>query len=119
LRFPRDRRLLNERNFRRVFERGVRVSNAHFTILTLTNELHRPRLGLVVAKHKTRTGVERNRIKRHVRESFRLSQDALPAADYVVLARDAAIGQAGPVLRRSLHQLWSKLRHRAPPNQGL
>ena len=42
------------------------------------------RLGLVVAKKLLKRAVDRNRVKRVVREQFRLRRSALPAVDLVV-----------------------------------
>jgi ribonuclease P protein component len=53
--------------------------------------------------------VERNRIRRIVRESFRLHQHTLPAVDLVVSARPKARGAAGAELHASLAALWTKL----------
>jgi ribonuclease P protein component len=48
------------------------------------------RLGLAVSRKVSKSAVERNRIKRLVRESFRKHSPRLPALDIVVIARPAA-----------------------------
>jgi ribonuclease P protein component len=52
--------------------------------------------------------VQRNRIRRVIRESFRLHQRELPAADLVVSARARARGASGPELHAALAALWRK-----------
>jgi ribonuclease P protein component len=45
------------------------------------------RLGLAIAKKRVKLAVQRNRIKRIIRESFRLNQHVLPAIDMVVMVK--------------------------------
>lgn len=53
--------------------------------------------------------VRRNRLKRTVRESFRQTGDALPAIDFVVLARAGAASADRSKLRHSLDRHWQKV----------
>lgn len=46
------------------------------------------RLGMVVAKRHVKAAVARNRIKRFIREAFRLQQRRLAGLDIVVVVRD-------------------------------
>jgi ribonuclease P protein component len=94
------------------------LSDRYFTLLAMDRGRPEPRLGVAVAKRHTRTGVERNRIKRQIRESFRLRQHRLPKADIVLIARRNAVGQPGEVLRRSLERLWARLARSLPPAKG-
>ena len=68
-----------------------------------------PRLGLAVAVRAAGGGVARNRLRRLIRESFRLNQHTLPALDLVVGCRPSARAAAAPVLRASLAALWAKV----------
>lgn len=106
-RFPADRRLLTGAEFDHVFAAAERSSDRYFTILARRNELGRPRLGLAISKRAAKRAVDRNRLKRIARECFR-AQPALAARDYVVLARPAACGADGSVLRQSLERLFGK-----------
>jgi len=53
--------------------------------------------------------VERNRIRRIIRESFRLHQHELPAVDIVVSAKNQTRDAPGPVLHASLAALWKRV----------
>jgi ribonuclease P protein component len=53
--------------------------------------------------------VERNRIKRLLRESFRRIRHQLPPIDLMVMAREQAAGVPGPELLGEIDQLWKKL----------
>ena len=54
-------------------------------------------------------GVARNRLRRLIRESFRLNQHTLPALDLVVGCRPSARAAPAAVLRASLAALWGKI----------
>ncbi|VEH66181.1 ribonuclease P [Rodentibacter pneumotropicus] len=70
--------------FKNVFEQPFRASTPELSILARENNLEHPRLGLTVAKKHLKRAHDRNRIKRLVRESFRLYQHQLPACDFVL-----------------------------------
>jgi ribonuclease P protein component len=109
--FPRQHRLRKKPDFDRVFERSLRSSDAHFTVLARPNELGSARLGLAVSVKSAGGGVPRNRLKRTVRESFRQTAD-LPALDFVVTARAGAADQPAAALRASLAHHWRQLAER-------
>lgn len=67
------------------------------------------RLGLVIAKKHVRFAVQRNRIKRQLRESFRHQQEPLMGLDIVALAR-AGLGKLDNAqLRNMLEAQWQRL----------
>lgn len=111
--FPRELRLLTPSQFSRIFDHPVKAVSDHFTLLAKTNDLAHPRLGLTIAKKKEKTAVGRNRIKRIIRESFRLNQHNLPNIDIVVLARDK-VGEAdNQQMHKQLNKLWKKIAQRS------
>lgn len=87
---------------------GRRKSDTFFTVLSLANDASRPRLGLVAAKRNVRFAVDRNRIKRCIRESFRQQQSALPNSDLVVIVRAAANRASRAELFASLARHWQQ-----------
>lgn len=102
---PKQARLLNAADFNRVFEKPSRASDQFFTVLIRPNELGRPRLGMAISKRRVKLSVGRNRIKRLVRENFRLSPDNFNA-DYVVLAGKQAATATNQQLWKSLEKHW-------------
>jgi len=73
------------------------------------------RLGLAIAKKQLRRAVDRNRVKRLIREYFRSEVTDTPgfAVDYVVMARAAVLRKDNRQLRRSLAQLFERLQEQA------
>ena len=81
------------------------------------NELGHARLGLAISKRVSKRAVERNRLKRLLRESFRRVRHRLPSVDLMVMARESAANVPGPQLLAEIDTLWAKLlAGRAPPN---
>ncbi|MFA5794832.1 MAG: ribonuclease P protein component [Candidatus Brocadiia bacterium] len=74
--FSRQERLINNRDFQKVFKEGRRLSNDLLFVHTLPNGLDYCRLGLAIGKMEVHLAVWRNRIKRLLRESFRLNKPA-------------------------------------------
>jgi ribonuclease P protein component len=102
-------RLHQPAEFRAVRERGKKFADAFFSLSVLANVASHPRLGLAIATRVFGSAVDRNRIKRLTRESFRLNQLALPAVDVTVSARDAARGATPADLRASLDKHWKSI----------
>ena len=86
--FGREKRLLTARAFQAVFsDTRYKVAHPHLLLLARPNQFAHPRLGLVVAKKHIRFAVDRNRVKRVVRDTFRLAQCEISSVDVVFLAR--------------------------------
>jgi ribonuclease P protein component len=101
--------LLHRHDYARVFVQPLKSADRYLTVLACANDQVGPRLGLVIAKKRVRLAVQRNRLKRLARESFRLHQNALPSLDIVVLARDAAALASAAALHASLQRHWQRL----------
>ena len=74
-----------------------------------SNQVGAARLGLAVAVKMAGGAVARNRLRRIIRESFRVHQHELPAVDLVVSARPPARAASAELLRVSLAALWKKV----------
>jgi ribonuclease P protein component len=109
LNFGRELRLLTPSQFDTVFKHPFRVASPLFTILAKPNLLIHPRLGLTIAKKRVKLAVQRNRIKRCVRDSFRLHQHQLPGVDLVLMVKGDISNTPNSELLKQLERLWSKI----------
>ncbi len=108
--FSRSLRLLNSDDFQQVFDSATfRISHQHLLLLACHNGRGFPRLGLVVAKKHLRLAVDRNRIKRLSRESFRHQQDKLLDFDLVLLSRNGLDKLSNQDVFKLLDQQWHRL----------
>ncbi len=90
LTFKRDSRLLTAKDYNNVFSDAQRFGNRSFTLLARENGLGYARLGLAISKKNAKRAIDRNRIKRYFRESFRLNQHNLPCVDIVAMSKKDA-----------------------------
>jgi ribonuclease P protein component len=110
LTLPAQRRLRRKSDFDAAYAGGRRFGNGFFGVTALWNDKGWPRLGLAVAVRTAGGGVERNRIRRIIRESFRLHQHELPGVDLIVSARNRAKDAPPSELHASLVALWKKVK---------
>ena len=104
--FQPAQRLRHKSEFDRVYRESRRSTDGCFAILTRNSGGSIPRLGLSIAARIIGNAVQRNRIKRLVRESFRQHQHELPAVDIVVNARSGARDADNATIVRSLEKHW-------------
>jgi len=91
LRLPKEARLLKRSDFLRVYDKGKRIEGRFMTVFILPAQTGRHRVGVTATKKAIGKAHDRNRAKRLLRESFRLSRpqlDTTPAKfDWVINAR--------------------------------
>ena len=109
--FPRSARLLRPAEFKRVFDNtGLRGSSQHLLLLATPNEQDQARIGFVLAKKQIKRAVDRNRIKRLIRESFRHHQNDIDALDFVILGRSGLAELDNQQIREMIDALWFRLK---------
>lgn len=105
--FPRSSRILRSADFRQVYDHGFRVSSPLFAAFCKARESRAigPRLGLTVPR-ALGGAVVRNRIKRRLREAFRLYRARLrPQWDVVLNPRRAVLSASFGDIARELEKL--------------
>lgn len=108
--FTREKRLLTPRQFKAVFDSpSGKLPGRNVLLLVRENGLPYPRIGLVIGKKSVKLAVERNRIKRQLRETFRLHQMELTGWDIVVISRKGLADLDNPELARQFAKLWRRL----------
>jgi ribonuclease P protein component len=84
-----------------------------FLVQSVPNEAGEARLGMAVSVRASGNAVRRNRLRRLIRESFRMHRQEMPAVDVLVTARAPAAGAANREVFESLARHWRALKERA------
>jgi ribonuclease P protein component len=97
----RDARLVNKADFDRVVADNQRARTNYLMVMARPNQVGYPRLGMIIGRRVLARAVDRNRVKRCVRERFRLVLPELPACDFVVrlIAKPVPGDEARDLLR--------------------
>ena len=85
-----------------------KASTKHFMLLLKENDLGYARIGVAVRKKDIKLAVQRNRIRRKIKGSFRANILKLTAADYVVFVKKN-ITDDSAVITKELEDLWQKI----------
>ena len=110
--FPRSARLLSAHDYTQVFNSGsMRASSSAGTVIALSVSDDHSRLGIIVAKKNVRLAINRNRIKRLVREYFR-SHPPSASMSLVFIAKHGAGTLSNAEVIGDLNCLWWKLNNK-------
>lgn len=107
-RFPKDERLRKRREFLALSEGGEKVHSRNFMIISRKAESAAPRIGITVSR-KVGNAVTRNRIKRLVREFYRMEKSLFAAAEFNIIARQGASHLDFPAVRHELARLLRRI----------
>lgn len=103
-------RIRQPAEFKQAFAGGFRVTRAPLAVVCRPREEPGPaRLGLAIAKKAAPLAVDRNRIKRVIREHFRHNQRRLPAVDLVFYGQAGLAALDNQQLRARLAEIWLKV----------
>ena len=102
-------RILKRREFMVLADSGRRIQNEHFIANFSPNQLGRSRIGITVTK-KVGPAVKRNRIKRLVREYFRLNRHQLAGCwDINIIAKRQTADISSEKTFRSLTNIIERI----------
>lgn len=108
--FGKQQRLLLPREYKAVFDGALyKASHRSLLLLAIPRAQGPARLGLVVAKKNAKLAVQRNRLKRLMRESFRHHQRELAGLDIVALVKPGLWQQDNDTIRALLDEQWRRL----------
>lgn len=115
LSFPRRAHLRSSAEFLLVFSEGKRYSGRLFRMhVRLPVEASVARVGVAVSKRVDKSAVVRNRLRRQVKEVFRLRRAGLPSGDYVFVAKPEAAKAENSELRDDLLVILDRARTLKP-----
>jgi len=107
--FTKTDRILKRSDFLHLSRVGKRVNSKQFLAVFTPARFEKPRLGITVTK-KVGSAVTRNRIKRHVREYYRLNKNGFTGLwDINVIAKKQAAGLTGLKVFESLRDVFNKI----------
>jgi len=107
--FTKADRILKRREFIALAECGQRIQNGHFIVVFSPNQLGRSRIGITVTK-KVGPAFKRNKIKRLVREYFRLNRHHLAGHwDINIIAKRQAAEFSSEKAFRSLTEIFARI----------
>ena len=112
LNFSRELRLIKAEDYQYVFANAKRFGNHNFTLLVRKNDVGHARLGLAIAKKSVKLAVDRNRIKRLIRESFRHEISELPPVDIIAMCRRGAVELPSHEISAQLDTQWRYIRRK-------
>ena len=95
-----------------MFRRSQRSTDKWITVLARRNGKASARLGLAISKKFCRKAVDRNRIKRMVRESFRHNKISLRGLDLVIVGRKRPEKNERCLFTQSLRHHWQVVSER-------
>lgn len=110
-RFRKEQRIRSNQDFQKVYSLKQRAGDDHLLIFAAENGLSHTRVGLSVSK-KHGNAVRRSRLKRLLREAFRLTQHELPRGLDLILIPRQNSGATLDDYRGSLRKLSQKLARR-------
>jgi ribonuclease P protein component len=105
-------RINKTRELEKVYRNGKTLHTAALVIKFISGL--KTRTGFVVSKKVSKKAVERNRIKRALREQIRLGIASMAVGDYMLVAKPAAAGYKGKELALQIELalkkagLWQK-----------
>jgi len=103
------RRLLRRADFERLSKYGRTIHRDHFVVIYCRNSLGNLRFGVTVSK-RVGCAVIRNRIKRLVREYFRLNKALFDEAyDMNVIARSGAASLSSQEINQTLESILREM----------
>ena len=114
-RLARQAKMVKTDDFSSVFNLRKRIASQHLVMRYRINEANLPRLGLIVSKKTAKLAVQRNYMRRVLRELFRLNQPQLPIIDLVVQVQKPFNKPEFTLIKQEFETLLLKLSTKIAP----
>lgn len=109
LSFSRDNRLVSKQDFQSVFAKtSSKISRKNLLALYRPSQQSLPRLGIIIGKQYVKHAVDRNCLRRVIRESFRHHKEAIKGLDIIIIVRSKYAG-VKKAFREDIDNLWPLL----------
>ena len=96
--------------FANIYSKNKYFYNSGLIMLTKNNNLENPRLGISIPKKNLKLSVQRNKIKRIIKESFRLNYKKIDKLDIVLIGGKNINKFNIKNTQKSLLELWKKIK---------
>lgn len=101
-------RLHKSWEYQLVRKMGCKYNTPHFVLLVLENSVKNSRLGITVTR-KVGNAVQRNRLKRIIREFFRKTHNEYPIMDYSIIVKRGSTRLSSSEMTIELKTLFLKM----------
>lgn len=82
--FPKTAKIKKRGDYRKIFSKGKVIKNTYFTIIFTPNEFKTERIGIIIKKYLGKAHL-RNKIKRMIRETYRLNKGLFPSEQDLII----------------------------------
>jgi len=105
----KNNRLLKPSEFQNIYKSGQWVANRELVVNFKPKNTQLPKLGITVSKKVSKRAVDRNRIKRQIREWFRKNKSTYATFDLIITAKPVANSKTNQEIQYSLEDIWRKV----------
>lgn len=106
--FYNDKKLSEKSQFDAVFANKKANNGRYLKVFWCHNTLDSPRIGISIAKRNVNKAVKRNKLRRIIKESFRLNYEKLPAVDMIFVIKKQASIDSVALFFDELNKKWSQ-----------
>jgi len=110
-RLPKQYKLKNRDEISKPIKQGMLKKNNTFTLFYINNTKKFSRLGIIISKRFVNHAVERNKIRRIIKEVFRVQRQQLNSTDFVFIARKDCDKKSKVTLHTKTTELFNKAKN--------
>ncbi|MBI1919988.1 MAG: ribonuclease P protein component [Geobacter sp.] len=106
--FPKAERIVHRREYEELGKHGTKLHTKNFIIIWSVSGEGMAKIGITASK-KVGSAVQRNRVKRLIREYYRLHKDKFAGAFFNIIARKGAAMLDYPALCREFDEMLPRI----------